>query len=323
VRTYDMLTVAEAISKRTPNLYSLEMWGGATFDTAMRFGREDPWERLRALRERIPNICFQMLFRGSNAVGYSNYPDNVVAGFVRHSAEAGMDIFRVFDSLNYLPNLQVAMDAINETGTTICEAAICYTGDILDPKRDKYPLEYYVGLAKELERMGAHILAIKDMAGLCRPYAAFKLVKALKDEISLPIHFHTHDTSGTSAASVLQAADAGVDVVDLALASMSGGTSQPNLNSVVAALQHTSRDTGLDLDALGDFSDYWEAVLPYYKPFDTGSRAGTAEVYIHEMPGGQYTNLKEQAASMGLASRWKEIARTYAEVNQLPKWSAI
>ncbi|MBW3637760.1 MAG: pyruvate carboxylase, partial [Armatimonadetes bacterium] len=194
VRTFDMLRVAEAIQNRTPNLFSLEMWGGATFDTAMRFGREDPWERLRLLRERIPNICFQMLFRGSNAVGYSNYPDNVVAGFVRHSAQAGMDIFRVFDSLNYLPNLQVAMDAINETGTTVCEAAICYTGDILDPARDKYPLQYYVDLAKELERMGAHFLAIKDMAGLCRPYAAHKLVSTLKGEIGLPIHFHTHDT---------------------------------------------------------------------------------------------------------------------------------
>ncbi|PQV63861.1 pyruvate carboxylase [Abditibacterium utsteinense] len=317
VRTFDMLRIADAIQNRAPNLFSLEMWGGATFDTAMRFGREDPWERLRMLREKIPHICFQMLFRGSNAVGYSNYPDNVVAGFVKHAAQSGMDIFRVFDSLNYLPNLQVAMDAINQTGTTVCEAAICYTGDILDPSRDKYPLQYYVNLAKELEKMGAHFLAIKDMAGLCRPYAAHKLVATLKQEIGLPIHFHTHDTSGTSAASVLQASDAGVDVVDLALASMSGGTSQPNLNSVVAALQHTPRDTKLDLDALNEFSDYWEAVLPFYQPFDTTSRAGTAEVYIHEMPGGQYTNLKEQANGMGLGARWPEIARTYAEVNQL------
>ena len=317
VRTYDMLRVAAALQNRVPNLFSLEMWGGATFDTAMRFGREDPWERLRLLREAIPNICFQMLFRGSNAVGYSNYPDNVVSGFVKHAAASGMDIFRVFDSLNYLPNLRVAMDAIGETGTTICEAAICYTGDILDPSREKYPLEYYVSLAKELERMGAHFLAIKDMAGLCRPYAAGRLVSVLKEEIGLPIHFHTHDTSGINAASVLQASDAGVDIVDLALASMSGGTSQPNLNSVVAALQNTPRDTGLDLAALNEFSDYWEAVLPFYKPFDTTSRAGTAEVYQHEMPGGQYTNLKEQAAAMGLSGRWSEIARTYAEVNQL------
>ncbi len=317
VRTFDMIRVASAIQARLPNLFSLEMWGGATFDTSMRFGREDPWERLQLLREAIPNICFQMLFRGSNAVGYSNYPDNVVAGFVKHSAQSGIDIFRVFDSLNFLPNLQVAMDAINETGTTVCEAAICYTGDILDPNRNKYSLSYYVNLAKELERMGAHVLAIKDMAGLCRPFAAFQLVKALKEEIGLPIHFHTHDTSGTSAASVLKASEAGVDVADAALSSMSGGTSQPNLNSLVAALQHTERDSGLDLEALDEMSDYWEGVLPFYHPFDTTSRAGTAEVYLHEMPGGQFTNLKEQAASLGLSSRWREIARTYAEVNQL------
>ena len=316
VRTYDMLRVANAIAARLPGLFSLEMWGGATFDTSMRFGREDPWERLALLREAIPNICFQMLFRGSNAVGYSNYPDNVVSGFVKHSAQAGIDIFRVFDSLNYLPNLKVAMDAIGETGA-ICEAAICYTGDILDPARDKYPLQYYVDMARQLEKRGAHILAIKDMAGLCRPYAAFKLVEALRDEVGLPIHFHTHDTSGTASASVLRASDAGVDVVDLALASMSGGTSQPNLNSIVAALQHTPRDTALDEMALQELSDYWDAVLPFYTPFNTTDRAGTAEVYEHEMPGGQFTNLKEQANGMGLGSRWREIARTYAEVNQL------
>jgi pyruvate carboxylase len=316
VRTYDMLLIADAIAGCTPDLFSLEMWGGATFDSSMRFLREDPWERLELLRERIPNICFQMLFRGSNAVGYSNYPDNVVAGFVKHSAARGIDIFRIFDSLNYVPNLRAAMDAVQETHA-ICEAAICYTGDILDPARDKYTLRYYVELAKELEKMGAHILAIKDMAGLCRPYAAHKLVETLKQEIGLPIHFHTHDTSGLNAASVLQASDAGVDVVDLALASMSGSTSQPNLNSVVAALQHTPRDTGLDLRTLDEFSDYWEVVKTFYKPFDTAPPNGTAEVYLHEMPGGQYTNLKEQAASMGLAHRWPEIARTYAEVNQL------
>ncbi len=316
VRTYDMLKVADAVARRTPQLFSMEMWGGATFDTSMRFLREDPWDRLRQLRERIPNICFQMLFRGSNAVGYSNYPDNVVAGFVRHAAENGIDIFRIFDSLNYVPNLRVAMDAVQDTHA-ICEAAICYTGDILDPKRDKYSLKYYVELAKELESMGAHILAIKDMAGLCRPYAAYKLVKALKEEIGIPVHFHTHDTSGINAASVLQASDAGVDIVDLAIASMSGSTSQPNLNSVVAALQNTERETGLDLDALNEFSDYWEGVSAFYRPFDTAPRSGTAEVYLHEMPGGQYTNLKEQAASMGLSQRWPEIARTYAEVNEL------
>src|SRR5688572_13756801 len=316
VRTYDMLAIADAVARRTPELFSLELWGGATFDTAMRFLHEDPWARLRQLRERVPNICFQMLFRGSNAVGYSNYPDNVVAGFVKHAAANGMDIFRIFDSLNYTPNLKVAMEAVQDTHA-ICEAAICYTGDILDPKRTKYSLKYYVKLAKELEKMGAHFLAIKDMAGLCRPYAAYQLTKALKEEIGLPIHFHTHDSSGVNSGSVLEASDANVDVVDLAIASMSGSTSQPNLNSIVAALEHTSRDTGLDLQALNEFSDYWEQVRAIYAPFDTAPASGSAEVYLHEMPGGQYTNLKEQAAGMGLAHRWPEIARCYAEVNQL------
>jgi pyruvate carboxylase len=316
VRSFDMLAIAPAVARRAPELFSLEMWGGATFDTAMRFLHEDPWARLRDLRERIPNICFQMLFRGANAVGYSNYPDNVVAGFVKHAAASGIDIFRIFDSLNYTPNLKVAMETVAETHA-ICEAAICYTGDILDPARTKYSLKYYIKLARELERMGAHFLAIKDMAGLCRPFAARVLVKALKEELGLPIHFHTHDTSGINSASVLQASEAGVDVVDLALASMSGSTSQPNLNSIVAALAHTPRQTGLDLAALNDFSDYWEDVSAYYEPFDTAPRSGTAEVYLHEMPGGQYTNLKEQAASMGLAHRWHDIARTYAEVNAL------
>ena len=316
VRTYDMLAVADAVARRTPELFSMEMWGGATFDTSMRFLHEDPWLRLRQLREKIPNICFQMLFRGSNAVGYSNYPNNVVAGFVKHAAESGIDIFRIFDSLNYTPNLKVAMEAVQKTHA-ICEAAICYTGDILNPKRTKYSLKYYVSMAKELEKMGAHFLAIKDMAGLCRPYAAYALVKALKEEIGIPIHFHTHDTSGINAASVLRASDAGVDVVDLAIASMSGSTSQPNLNSIVAALQHTPRDTQLDLGALNEFSDYWEQVRTFYQPFDTSPKAGSAEVYLHEMPGGQFTNLKEQAASMGLGHRWPEIARCYAEVNGL------
>ncbi len=320
VRSYDMLACADALAHRVGDartgLFSLEMWGGATFDTAMRFLSEDPWERLRQLRAKIPNICFQMLFRGSNAVGYSNYPDNVVAGFVKHAAASGMDIFRIFDSLNYLPNLRVAMEAVQDTHA-ICEGTLCYTGDILDERRDKFSLKYYVKLAKELERMGAHFLAIKDMAGLCRPYAAQKLVKALKEEVGIPVHFHTHDTSGINSGSILRASDGGVDVVDLALASMSGSTSQPNLNSVVAALQHTPRDTRLDLEALNEFSDYWEKVREYYAPFDTAPKTGSAEVYLHEMPGGQYTNLKEQAASMGVSHRWPEIARTYAEVNQL------
>ena len=316
MRTHDMLLVADAVARRTPQLFSLEMWGGATFDASMRFLREDPWERLRALRARVPNICFQMLLRGSNAVGYSNYPPNVVAGFIRHAAESGMDIFRVFDSLNDLANMRAAMEAVRAT-KAVCEGAICYTGDILDPKRVKHSLKYYLRLAAELEKMGAHFLGIKDMAGLCRPFAAKALVKALRAETALPIHFHTHDTSGVNAASVLAAIESGADVVDAAISAMSGSTSQPNLNSLVAALQHTPHDSGLDLSALNEFSDYWENVRSFYSPFDTAPRTGSAEVYLHEMPGGQFTNLKEQAASMGLAHRWPEIARCYAEVNQL------
>lgn len=316
MRTYDMEHVGAALARRVPELFSVEIWGGAKFDTSMRFLHEDPWVRLRRLRERIPNICFQMLFRGANAVGYSNYPDNVVAAFVRHAATHGIDIFRIFDSLNYLPNLKVAMETVRETHA-VCEGAICYTGDILDPRRTKYSLKYYLKLAKELERMGTHILGIKDMAGLCKPYAARALVKALKEEIGLPIHFHTHDTSGIAAASVLEAAEAGVDIADLAIASLSGSTSQPCLNSIVAALRGQPRDTGLDLDTLNEFSNYWELVREFYAPFDTSPKSGSANVYLHEMPGGQYTNLKEQAAAMGLLARWPEIERTYAEVNQL------
>ena len=316
VRTFDMLAVAGAVAHRTPGLFSLEMWGGATFDAAMRFLREDPWERLSALRERVPNICFQMLLRGSNAVGYTHYPRKVVQGFIRHSAEAGIDIFRVFDSLNDLSNMKVAVEAVGREGA-VCEGTICYTGDILDPARTKYSLDYYVRLAKELEKMGAHILAVKDMAGLCKPFAARALVKALRDEVGMPVHFHTHDTSGVNAASVLFAAEAGADIADAAIAPMSGSTSQPNLNSLVAALDNTPRATGLNRDSLEEFAAYWEVVRGYYKPFDTSPVAGSAEVYLHEMPGGQFTNLKEQAASMGLAHRWPEIARCYAEVNQL------
>lgn len=317
MRTYDMLAIAEAYANRTPNLFSMEMWGGATFDTAMRFLKEDPWERLRELRERIPNICFQMLFRGSNAVGYSNYPDNVVAGFVKHAADAGMDIFRIFDSLNYLPNMKVAMEAAREHGKAVCEAAVCYTGDITDPNRAKYSLQYYVDKAKELEKMGAHILCIKDMAGLAHPAAISKLVSTLKQEIGIPIHFHTHDTSGLNAASIMAASDAGVDIADMALASMSGSTSQPNLNSVNAAMKGNERHPGLDNDTINDLSDYWEEILTHYEPFYSAPRSGTAEVYLHEMPGGQYTNLKEQANGMGLGHRWQEIAHTYADVNHL------
>ena len=316
VRTYDMVAVADAVAHHAAGLFSLECWGGATFDTAMRFQREDPYERLAQLRARIPNICFQMLLRGANVVGYSNYPADVVNGFVRHAFAAGVDIFRVFDALNYVPNLRVAMDAI-QRASGVCEAAICYTGDLLDPRRDKYSLKYYVAMARKLEAMGAHFLAIKDMAGLCRPFAAAKLVRALKQETGLPIHFHTHDTSGVASASVLAASEAGVDVVDLALAAMSGSTSQPNLNSIVAAVERTPRATGLDLDALNALSAYWDQVRTVYSPFDTGPRAGSAEVYYHEMPGGQYTNLKEQAEALGLGNRWPEVVKAYTEVNLL------
>jgi pyruvate carboxylase len=317
VRTFDMLKVADATARLMPGLFSLEVWGGATFDTSMRFLQESPWDRLTLMRQKIPNILFQMLLRASNAVGYTNYPDNVVREFIRHSGERGVDVFRIFDSLNWTANMKVAMEAVREKTGGICEAAICYSGDILDPKRTKYSLKYYVSMAKELVKMGAHILAIKDMAGLCKPYAAHALVKALRDEVDVPIHFHTHDTSGINASSYLRAADAGVDIVDCALASMSGMTSQPNLNSIVAALQNTPRDSELDLVALNRLSDYWEAVRAAYYPFEEDMKSGTAEVYLHEMPGGQYTNLRQQAKSLHLGDRWNEIAEAYATVNML------
>jgi pyruvate carboxylase len=292
------------------------MWGGATFDTALRFLREDPWQRLRELREAVPNICFQMLLRGANAVGYASYPDNVIREFVSKAYAEGLDIFRVFDSLNSVENMRVSLDAVLEAGG-VCEGAICYTGDILDKSRPKYSLKYYVRLAKQLERLGVHFLAIKDMAGLCKPYASFELVKKLKEEVDLPIHFHTHDTSGMNTATVLKAAEAGVDIADGAVAAVSGGTSQPNLNAIVAALRNTPRDTGLDSAAVNDCSDYWETVRTYYLPFDSGPKAGNARLYEHEIPGGQYTNLREQAVAMGLGHRWREVERMYAEVNRL------
>ncbi len=316
VRTFDLLATASAIAHRLANLFSLEMWGGATFDTAMRFLHEDPWHRLRELRVRIPNICFQMLLRGANAVGYASYPDNVIIEFVREAHAQGIDIFRIFDSLNSIENMRVSIDAALEFGA-VCEAAICYTGDILDKGRPKYSLKYYVTMAKQLEKIGAHFLAIKDMAGLCKPYAAFQLVKTLREEVGVPIHFHTHDTSGINSASVLKASDAGVDIADGAIAAMSGGTSQPNLNSIVEALRHTPRDTQLDVDTLNECSDYWETVRTYYLPFDSGPKSGSARLYQHEIPGGQFTNLREQAAAMGLGHRWREAEKIYAEVNQL------
>ncbi len=316
LRTYDMLRIAEAYARLCPQLFSLEMWGGATFDTSMRFLRESPWQRLSDMRERVPNILFQMLLRASNAVGYTNYPDNVVQAFVKEAAQAGIDVFRIFDALNWVPNMRVAMDAVLETGA-ICEPAICYTGDILNPKRPKYSLKYYVELAKELEKMGAHILAIKDMAGLCKPYAAELLVKTLKQEIGIPIHFHTHDMSGVQGASILKGAEMGLDIADVAMAPMSGMTSQANLNSLVEALRFTPRDTGLDPEGLKQIAYYWEATRDFYAPFETGMKADDPNIYLHEMPGGQATNLYQQAASLGLSGRWSELCSLYADVNQL------
>ncbi len=317
LRSYDMLAVAPAYAHHAADLFSLEMWGGATFDSAMRFLQEDPWQRLDNLREKIPNIPFQMLLRASNAVGYTNYPDNLVEKFIVAAAGHGIDIFRIFDSLNWAENMKVAMEAVRNQTSAICEAAICYTGDILDPRREKYSLDYYVKLARQLVKMGAHTLAIKDMAGLCHPYAAYALVKALRQEVDVPIHFHTHDTSGINAGSVLRAADAGADIADGALAALSGTTSQPNLNSMVLALSRTPRDPQLDLQALNRLSDYFEQVRELYYPFEEGIKGGSAEVYHHEMPGGQYTNLRQQAKGLHLEQRWNEIADMYAAVNQL------
>ncbi len=316
VRTQDMLRIAPYVARRLPDLFSLEMWGGATFDSAMRFLKEDPWERLTALRRAVPNILFQMLLRAGNAVGYTNYRDEVVAQFVRTAAGNGIDLFRVFDCFNWVPNMRPSLEAVLETGA-LCEAAICYSGDLLDPRRDKYTLGYYVKLAKQFEKIGVQLLGIKDMAGLCKPYAAHALVRALRDEVGLPLHFHTHDTAGIQAAAVLKASEAGVHVADAAVSSMSGLTSQPNLNSLVEALRNTERDPGLDIDALDRCSDYWEGVRELYYPFEGGMRAGTSGVYRHEIPGGQITNLKEQASGLGLGHRWREILRTYAEVNAL------
>jgi pyruvate carboxylase len=316
MRTFDMLRIAPAVARLAPQLFSLEMWGGATFDTSMRFLQEDPWKRLSELRRRVPNILFQMLLRGSNAVGYTNYPDNVVREFVTRAAEHGIDVFRIFDSLNSIDNMRVAMDAVAQTNA-LCEAAICYTGDILDPRRTKYSLKYYVKMARELVKRGTHILAIKDMAGLCKPYAAHALVKALREAVGVPIHFHTHDTSGVNAGSILRAADAGVDIADAAIATMSGFTSQPNLNAIVAALAHTRRDTGLELSSLNRIADYWQVVRRQYYPFEEQISSPSADVYEHEMPGGQYTNLRQQAASMGLAGRWRDVAEMFATVNRM------
>uniref|UniRef100_A4WQB9 Pyruvate carboxylase n=1 Tax=Cereibacter sphaeroides (strain ATCC 17025 / ATH 2.4.3) TaxID=349102 RepID=A4WQB9_CERS5 len=316
MRSIDMIKVTPAYAANLSGLFSVECWGGATFDVAYRFLQECPWQRLRDIRKRLPNVMTQMLLRASNGVGYTNYPDNVVQEFVRQAAETGVDVFRVFDSLNWVENMRVAMDAVIEAGK-VCEGTICYTGDLLDPDRAKYDLNYYVSMGKELRAAGAHVLGLKDMAGLLKPASARILIRALKEEVGLPIHFHTHDTSGIGGATVLAACDAGVDAVDAAMDAFSGGTSQPCLGSIVEALRHTERDTGLDIESIREISDYWGHVRQHYCAFESGLPSPASEVYLHEMPGGQFTNLKAQARSMGLEDRWPEVAQAYADANRM------
>ena len=317
LRTLDMTAIAPYYASLLPGLFSVECWGGATYDVAMRFLREDPWDRLAQLRARLPNLLLQVLLRGANAVGYTNYPDNVVRFFVKLAAERGIDVFRIFDSLNWVENMRVSIDAVREAGK-LCEAALCYTGNLSDPRERKYTLDYYLKLARELKAAGTHVLGIKDMAGLARPRAAYELVKALKEETGLPVHFHTHDTSGIGAASVLAAVAAGADAIDGAIDAMSGLTSQPNLGSIVEALRFGPRDTGIDPDKLRQISAYWEQVRRQYAAFESDIRSGASEVYVHGMPGGQYTNLREQARALGIdETRWPEVARTFADVNQM------
>ena len=316
MRSIDMIRVAPAYAANLGQLFSVECWGGATFDVAYRFLQECPWQRLRDLRAAMPNLMTQMLLRASNGVGYTNYPDNVVQSFVKQAALTGVDVFRVFDSLNWVENMRVAMDAVLEANK-LCEGTVCYTGDMLDPARAKYDLKYYVARGRELKEAGAHVLGLKDMAGLMKPTAARLLIKTLKQELGLPIHFHTHDTSGAAAATILAACDAGVDAVDAAMDAFSGGTSQPCLGSIVEALRHTDRDTGLDIAAIRQISNYWEGVRGQYAAFESGLPAPASEVYLHEMPGGQFTNLKAQARSLGLEDRWHSVAQAYADANQM------
>lgn len=316
MRTNDIVAIAGTYARALPNLLSLECWGGATFDVSMRFLTEDPWERLALVREQAPNILLQMLLRGANGVGYTNYPDNVVQHFVKQAAAGGVDLFRVFDCLNWVDNMRVSMDAVCAENK-ICEATICYTGDLGNSARPKYDLKYYVGLIHQLQKAGAHMIAVKDMAGLLKPAAARTLFTTLRGETDLPIHLHTHDTSGISAATVLAAVDAGVDAVDAAMDAFSGNTSQPCLGSIVEALRGTERDPGLDSDWIRKISFYWEAVREQYAAFESISQSPASEVYLHEMPGGQFTNLKEQARSLGLETRWHEVARTYHDVNMM------
>ena len=316
MRSIDMIRVAPTYAEKMSDLFSMECWGGATFDVAYRFLQECPWQRLRDIRAKMPNILTQMLLRASNGVGYTNYPDNVVEFFVKQAAASGVDVFRVFDSLNWVENMRVAMDAVVASGK-ICEGTICYTGDLYDESRSKYDLKYYVAMAKELEAAGAHVLGVKDMAGLLKPRQATDLIKALKDAVDLPVHFHTHDTSGAAIATIMATAEAGVDCVDAAMDALSGNTSQPTLGSVVEAMRGGPRDTGLDIAAIREISNYWEQVREHYAAFESGLQAPASEVYLHEMPGGQFTNLKAQARSLGLEERWHEVAQTYADVNQM------
>ena len=316
VRTRDIVKGMEGTSEILADAFSLECWGGATFDVAYRFLHESPWERLDMMREKAPNLLLQMLLRGANAVGYTNYPDNVIREFIKEAARSGIDVFRIFDSLNWIPGMEVAMDEVLKQNK-ICQATICYTGDILDPSRDKYPLQYYVNMAKELEKRGAHMLAIKDMSGILKPYAAKKLVATLKQEIGIPIQLHTHDTSGNQVAACLLAAEAGVDVVDCAISSMSSLTSQPSLNAVVAALEGTERDTGLDLNQLQHLTDYWEDIRKRYDSFEAGIKCPATDIYRYEIPGGQYTNLKPQVESLGLGDRFQEVKENYRIVNEM------
>jgi pyruvate carboxylase len=316
LRTRDMVKAADATSEILADAFSLEMWGGATFDVAYRFLRESPWERLYMLREKIPNVLFQMLLRGANAVGYTNYPDNLIRAFVREAAEGGIDVFRIFDSLNWIPGMEIALDEVLKAGK-IAEAAICYTGDVSDPNETKWTLDYYVKMAKQLEQMGAHIICIKDMAGLLKPYAGKLLIEALKSEVKLPVRLHTHDTTGNQIATLLMASDCGVDIVDTAISSMSSLTSQPSLNSLVTALKGTPRDTGLDDERLEELSEYWADVRLRYQAFEGGIKYPTTDIYRYEIPGGQYTNLKPQAESLGLGLRFDEIKKMYKTVNDM------
>lgn len=316
VRTNDLKQIAVPTAKLLPEMFSFEMWGGATFDVSYRFLKEDPWERLLTLRERMPNVLFQMLLRGSNAVGYKNYPDNVIREFVEKSAYAGIDVFRIFDSLNWIRGMEVAIDAVRGTGK-IAEAAICYTGDISDPTKTKYDLAYYKNLAKELENQGAHILGIKDMAGLLKPQAAYTLISELKETVNIPIHLHTHDTSGNGILTYAKAIEAGVDIVDVALSTMAGLTSQPSANSLYYALEGTERKPKINIKALEQLSYYWEDVRKYYQDFESGMMSPHTEVYEHEMPGGQYSNLQQQAKGVGLGDKWDEVKDMYSRVNQM------